>query len=254
MIEQGVNPDFLEYDTKGEMIKVDDIRNILKTAYSKPMYSKNKVYVIRDAHLMNVQAQNALLKVLEEPPQNVIFILTTVNENLLLETIKSRTVIFNLESNTSDEILNSIDGKSDIADIIAAYSAGSLERANKLLSLKNLEELREKCLKYISDIDGYSFTDSKEREEFFKNNKDNMDIIFDIMQSMFRDMLISKYGGQMINRDMQEDIISIADKYDRYVIYAFMDAVEEARRNINANVKGTTASEALFIKLKERSK
>lgn len=63
---------------------------MVKSVYEKPIKSSKKVYIINDSHKMTKEAQNSLLKTLEEPPEYVIIILITENDNLLLNTIKSR--------------------------------------------------------------------------------------------------------------------------------------------------------------------
>jgi len=73
-------------------VKVDDIREIVQFVSQSPHTSPVKVIVICHAHLLNVSSQNALLKILEEPPENIHFILTSAKPHLLLPTIKSRCI------------------------------------------------------------------------------------------------------------------------------------------------------------------
>ena len=84
------NPDFKVIEPDGNTIKIDQIREITKSVYEKPIVSNRKVYIINDSNLMTREAQNSLLKTLEEPPQYVTIILISSNDNLFLPTIKSR--------------------------------------------------------------------------------------------------------------------------------------------------------------------
>lgn len=84
------NPDFSILEPEGNSIKIDQIRELTKKVYEKPVVSHRKVYIINDSNCMTKEAQNSLLKTLEEPPEYVTIILIASNENLFLPTIKSR--------------------------------------------------------------------------------------------------------------------------------------------------------------------
>ena len=85
------HPDFFPVNTENsESIKVETVREITEKVYEKPILSEKKVYIINDCDKMTPEAQNCLLKTLEEPPEFTVIILITANENLILNTIKSR--------------------------------------------------------------------------------------------------------------------------------------------------------------------
>ena len=96
LIEVGSHPDFQVVTPDGVQIKVDRIRELRVEAFLTPMAADGRVFIIESAHTMNEAAQNALLKVLEEPPKGVTFILLAKSAKLLLETIRSRCVCFSL--------------------------------------------------------------------------------------------------------------------------------------------------------------
>jgi len=103
----GSHPDItiLDGDTNPRAFPVDAIRQIRSDAYIKPNEAPNKVYVLLGAQNMSEISQNALLKVFEEPPQNVLFILTAVSAAALLPTVRSRAQIFSLEGGqTTDDV------------------------------------------------------------------------------------------------------------------------------------------------------
>ena len=95
-VYDGVHPDVIyvapDPDAKVPTIKVDQIRSIAATAYILPSEAEKKVYVLRQADTMNLSAQNAFLKLLEEPPQSAAFILAAASPELLLPTVRSRSV------------------------------------------------------------------------------------------------------------------------------------------------------------------
>ena len=86
-LENDNNPDFNIIKPDGK-IKIDQIRQMLEKVYEKPIISDKKVYIIDDAETMTVEAQNCLLKTLEEPPEYIVIILITSNESNLINTIK----------------------------------------------------------------------------------------------------------------------------------------------------------------------
>ena len=92
------NPDFFIVEPDGNAIKIDQIRNMQRGVQEKPIISRSKVYIIDNADFMTKEAQNALLKTLEEPPEFVTIILIGENENEFLATIKSRCMIIHFNS------------------------------------------------------------------------------------------------------------------------------------------------------------
>lgn len=95
----GIHPDISEYIPAGGVnsFHVDTVRNIINDAYIQPNEADYKIYILANAHCMNQNAQNALLKILEEPPKYVVFILTTNSKSALLSTVLSRSVCVTLE-------------------------------------------------------------------------------------------------------------------------------------------------------------
>ena len=100
------HPDFMIIDSEdGKSIKIGQIRSMQEQISEKPIVSEKKVYIINNADLMTVEAQNCLLKTLEEPPEYAIIILVLSNENRLLNTIKSRCTKINFRKLSNEELL-----------------------------------------------------------------------------------------------------------------------------------------------------
>lgn len=139
---------------KANAIKINSIRDIkrfLSLDFSELSY---RVIIISEAHLMNESAQNALLKNLEEPPDNVIFILTTAYPSRLRETIRSRCWNINFDPLTEEEVVNVLikyfGQEKDIAESVAPFSDGSVQIALQLLDMDfyNLRETTISILRY----------------------------------------------------------------------------------------------------------
>ncbi len=111
------NPDFNILEPEGNSIKIDQIRELTKKVYEKPVVSSKKVYIINDSEAMTKEAQNSLLKTLEEPPEYVTIILITSNENLFLPTIKSRCTKISFNRLTDEELANVLEKDYQYSDI-----------------------------------------------------------------------------------------------------------------------------------------
>ena len=96
--QKGVHPDIFEHSAAGgaRSFHVEVIRDVIKDVYMSPNEAEYKIYILGNAHCMSESAQNALLKVLEEPPAYAVFILTAASKSMLLETVLSRAVTISL--------------------------------------------------------------------------------------------------------------------------------------------------------------
>ncbi|MGE5579690.1 MAG: DNA polymerase III subunit delta' [Bacillota bacterium] len=147
------HPDLVEIAKDGNTIKIKASHEMLKEALARPYHSARKVFIVRDAEDMTVEASNALLKVLEEPPAYVTFILTATNVRSIPDTIVSRcqTIPFRkLPSNALVDLLVSRHGVSrEDAESVAPHADGDPERALRILT-RSGEDLGEKLLAEIS--------------------------------------------------------------------------------------------------------
>ena len=111
------NPDFSILEPDGNSIKIDQIRELTKKVYEKPVVSNKKVYIINDSNYMTKEAQNSLLKTLEEPPEYVTIILIASNENSFLPTIKSRCTKITFNKLTNSELSNILEKEYNYSNI-----------------------------------------------------------------------------------------------------------------------------------------
>lgn len=138
------NPDFAILNPDGNSIKISQIREMQENVYKKPIVSNKKVFIIDDSDKMTEEAQNSLLKTLEEPPEYIIIILITSNENKLLNTIKSRCLKINFNNIDTKDILQYI-SKEQIMDqpssSLLTMCNGSIGKLIKIN--QNIEEYSE---------------------------------------------------------------------------------------------------------------
>ncbi|MCL5433266.1 MAG: DNA polymerase III subunit [Patescibacteria group bacterium] len=132
---------------KDEKLGIEQIRNMQKRVFLKPFKSKIKISVIQNAEKLTTEAQNALLKVLEEPPSDTIIILTTTNKEHLLATILSRCKIVELKKETSklseNEILN-------CQSVLKLLSEG--ETGDRLKIAQDFSKTKEDALNFIENL------------------------------------------------------------------------------------------------------
>ncbi len=123
-VEEGIHPDLytVNITDKKQAVGVGEIRTMISDCYVKPNEAQSKVYFIFDK--MTVEAQNALLKILEEPPRNVQFIITTESSTILLQTVLSRSTVFKIGNRTPDEK----DPKNEKAKEIAVEIASAIPK------------------------------------------------------------------------------------------------------------------------------
>lgn len=148
------NPDFLYIEPDGNSIKIDQIREMQKKIQEKPIISKNKVYIINNADKMTTEAQNSLLKTLEEPPEFVTIILIGSNENMFLTTIKSRCMIlhFNkIDDNQMKKYLKENQGLNEVTQNMLELFQGSIGKAIELKDKQNEYLELEKMIEKLSN-------------------------------------------------------------------------------------------------------
>ncbi|MEN2775483.1 DNA polymerase III subunit delta' [Acetivibrio clariflavus] len=258
LFQSGTNPDFYVLETEGTSISVDDIRKMQQDISIRPMYSEKKVYLIAEADKMTAQAQNCLLKTLEEPPEYAVIILTAVNINSLLETIRSRCILYNFRKNTDEEIrqcIKKIKG-SELAgiDFIVSYADGVPGKAIRLIESEDFLLIRDKVIEIMLKLRNSNLTEIFDAYGFFEENKDNIDSILDIMLMFYRDLLIAKKAGKeniLINSDKKDIILKNADRYEINKLIKNVNAIEEARRNIKQNANYQLVIEVMLMKLQE---
>ena len=176
------NPDFSIIEPDGNSIKIDQIREFQKKVSEKPIISQRKVYIINDSDKMTVEAQNCLLKTLEEPPEFVTIILVGTNENAFLSTIKSRCMILHFEEISEEEILKYLEENYQIkinSQIMIKAFQGSIGKA---IELKDKQEQYEKIENLIYGLEKMDVVDLVNKAEFLYLSKDDKTEILDYME------------------------------------------------------------------------
>lgn len=168
-ITKGINIDVIELDAASHR-GIDDIRVLRDAVKLAPIKAKKKIYIIDEAHMLTVEASNALLKTLEEPPEHVIFILATTNPEKLIDTIRSRVTNIKFTKATNKEIVARLEKvawgeglkvTTDTLDLLAQVSEGSFRDAVKILEQVVSEKVElnaEKVNEYLFRRETFNVT------------------------------------------------------------------------------------------------
>lgn len=256
----GNHPDLIYVDhEKPGSIGVDDIRKqINDTIMVRPYSSYYKIYIVDEAEKMTQQAQNALLKTIEEPPSYAVIILLTTNQDAFLPTILSRCVQLKLKPLKDFVVKSYLTEHMQIpeadADIYAAFARGNLGRAIALASSEDFNLMRQEVLhllKHVKDADISELLDY-----IRKLKEDNLDIYecLDFMQLWYRDVLLYKVTKDINLLVFKDEYRSINENsqvsgYDG--LEQILDAIDKARVRLDANVNMDLAMELMLLVMKE---
>lgn len=244
---------------KPNTISVDDIRTQLNNdIVIKPYSSKYKVYIVDEAEKMNVQAQNALLKTIEEPPAYAVIILLTANADRFLPTILSRCVTLNIKAVPDEKIKKYLMSHYQIpdyqAEVCVAFAQGNVGKAIALASSEDFNELKAaaiQLIKRLDDIDLYEMTEAVKQISEYKLEINDY---FDLMMIWYRDVLYykaTKDVNKLIFKDEIYDIKRQAEQSSYNGIETILEALQKAQVRLSANVNFDLVIELLLLTIKE---
>ncbi|MBQ5695822.1 MAG: DNA polymerase III subunit delta' [Clostridium sp.] len=236
--------DIINYKINKSSFGVDDVRNIIEEVSKKPFEGEKKVIIIHEGNRLTIQAQNALLKTIEEPPIGVYIIILCESLELILDTIKSRCEIYKLTPLTKDELYEYIRVKgfnfndNEIESAIA-FSEGIPGRIDRYFNDNDLKELRSKIIQLIKKLSKNDIQIVLEEEESLITLKDNKEEVLNILSGFIRDILIYKEvenNSFIINGDKIQEINELTKEMSFKKLNNMIKTIEEARKNIKSNV------------------
>ena len=234
----GNHPDIIKVThEKPATVGVEDIRNgVNNDVVIKPYSSKWKIYIINEAEKMTVQAQNALLKTLEEPPAYAVILLLTSNPEALLPTIQSRCVVLNMKPVSDDIVKNYLMKELHIpdykADVCTAFARGNLGKAKALAASEEFDNIKTEAvslLKYIRDME---ITDIVSAIKKINDYKIDINDYLDILSVWYRDVLLFKATNDvnhLIFKDEIQYIKKVSNQSAYEGIEIILDALERQR-------------------------
>ncbi|MCD8223614.1 MAG: DNA polymerase III subunit delta' [Clostridiales bacterium] len=259
-VQSGNHPDLIHVThEKPGSIGVDDIRSqINDTIPVRPYSSEYKIYIVDEAEKMTIQAQNALLKTIEEPPPYAVIFLLTTNQEAFLPTILSRCVQLKLkplrDSVVKDYLTETMRISEADAEIYAAFARGNLGRAIQLASSEQFRAMYMQLLQLMKNI--HTLDISVLLEEIRRIKEGNLDIYecLDFMQLWYRDVLLYKVTKD-INLLIFKNEYRAINEASQYSSYEGLEnvqkAIDKARVRLDANVNMELVIELLLLAMKE---
>jgi DNA polymerase-3 subunit delta' len=209
---------------------------------------------------MNQQAQNALLKTIEEPPEYAVILLLTTNADSFLQTILSRCIRLNLKAVREDVIKGHLMKQYRLpdyqAEVCAAFSQGNVGKAIRLASSEEFGEMKASALQLLKRLDDIDLYEMGEAVKQIAEYKLTVNDYFDLMMIWFRDVLYLKATNDvngLIFRDEVYDIKKQAAKRSYRGIERVLEALEIAKARISSNVNFDLVIELLLLTIKGES-
>ncbi|MGL4875777.1 MAG: DNA polymerase III subunit delta' [Clostridium sp.] len=234
--------DAIEYKPKKASIGVDEVRDIIEEVNKKPYEGNKKVIIIYAGEKLTVQAQNALLKTIEEPPNGVFIIILTTTLEKMLETIKSRCQVYKLTPLSNEEmeeyILRKYGEKKEKFLAALAYARGVPGRLERFIEDEHLQEIRKIVLELIKEINEKKIESILKYEKNFIKYKDEKEEVISILEGFIRDIIIYKEANLqrlIINSDKEEEIKELMQLMSYKKLSSMIDTIKVMRKNIDAN-------------------
>ena len=270
-ITEGTIGDVIEIDAASNN-GVEEIRDIRDKARYAPTQATYKVYIIDEVHMLSTGAFNALLKTLEEPPKNVIFILATTEPHKIPATIISRTQRFDFRRITNDEIIQRLRYILEQEEI--AYEEGALSVIARCANggMRDALSLLDQVISFSDDKVSFeqaiqvsgSLTDDLmiefvrlltqqqaqaallQLQDLLLLGKEASRLIEEWLE-FSRDLLVAKQTGDMIGRS--EAFVEFAKEVEEAFLYRFMDALNQTQQEMRFTTKPTISLEVFTIKM-----
>lgn len=255
-IEKAIHPDVKIIDNGKKSTGVNDIRKLIDEINTKPYEGDTKVIIIKNSENITPEGQNALLKTLEEPPDNVIIILLVEFIDSILQTIQSRCTVLRFGRVSLKEIMDFLDKKGfnkEESEIATNLSDGIPGRALAQLDSKYIN-LRKQTIETAYKIVTLDPLTGFEFEKFFIDNKENIDYILDILTTWNRDILIfksTKNIKNIINKDFYDLVVEESQLLSYNRLDRVMDAIKDTSEKLKQYANFQLAVEIMLLKFQE---
>ncbi len=256
----GNQPDILYVShEKPNTIGVEDIREQINGDIGvKPYSSRYKIYIMNEGEKMTVQAQNALLKTLEEPPEYAVILILTTQVEALLPTILSRCVVLNMKP-VPDELvkkylMEELKVPDYKANICVAFARGNIGKAKLLAASEEFEKVKDEAVTLVKYINDMEISDIVKAIKKISEYKFDVNDYLDILSVWYRDVLLFKATkdiNSLIFKEEIQQIMRVSDRSTYEGIETIVNALQQAKRRLEANVNFDLTMELLLLTIKE---
>ena len=257
--ESGNHPDIVTITHEKASVGVDEIREQLNADIAiKPYSSPYKIYLIPDADKMTEQAQNALLKTIEEPPAYGVVMLLADNINRMLPTIRSRCIALPVKgveaAKLRQYLIEEYQVDPDRAQMAADFSGGNIGRAERYALSEEFAEVKDSIIRFLRKMDETELHEMMETVKQMTQMKLQIRDCIELMMLWFRDILVLKATGdpnRLVYKDEYHVISSQAEDRDYASIEAALEAMDQTKRRLEANVNFETAVELMLLAMRD---
>ncbi len=254
-IAHGNHPDVRVIEAVNGTIKIDQMRAVQREVALSPHEGRWKVYIIRQMERATTEAANCLLKTLEEPPTQVILMLTAGEIDQLLPTIISRCQVLNLRPLPISLVREALEERWEIdpeqARLLARLSGGRLGWAVRASEEAAILQKRERCLNEMIELMGQGRVERLRYAQRLSRHPDSLREVLDLWLSWWRDLLLVKGGSstEVTNVDREATLRSQAQSYSLTQVRDFVKALRAAVWQLDHNANTRLALEVLMLSL-----
>lgn len=256
LFNSGNHPDVIHVEaTKKTGLGVDDIREQINSdVHIKPYVFDYKVYIIHDADKMSPQAQNAMLKTIEEPPRYVRFVLLATHSHPFLPTVLSRCVNIKLKPVSEELIKEYLINVKHVPDyqakLYSAFSRGNIGRALTLKDSESFKEMREDMIAIMKVLAKHEKVKVLEQVEVFEKYKESKQVFLDLCFTWLRDLMVLKSMGEdarIIHVDEKNQLLKQVPYISYNRISMLIDGIERINRYERLHINFTLQIEVMLI-------
>ena len=260
-VSTGNYPDIITVThEKPNLISVDEVRDqLINTIDIKPYKGKYKIYIIPDAELLNVQAQNAMLKTIEEPPAYAVILLLTTNLDKLLETVKSRCLKLQTKPIRERDVLayltNVMGLTKEKAYFCLDFAQGNLGKAIKLAGNDEYAAIVDSVV-VLANIDEMDVETLGKAVKDIEQFKMSMNDYMDLMMMWYRDAMMLKVTGNVDKILFKNEFSTLKKQAGKLTFKSIedkIDAIAKAEQRLLANANFEVTIELLLLTLKEEA-
>ena len=244
---------------KPNTIGVEDIRTQINGDIGlKPYASPYKIYIMNEGEKMTMQAQNALLKTLEEPPEYAVILILTTQIEALLPTILSRCVVLNMkpvpDALVKKYLMEELGVPDYKANICVAFARGNVGKAKLLASSEEFEKVKDEAVTLVKYINDMEISEIVKAIKKISEYKFDVNDYLDILSAWYRDVLLfkaTKDVNSLIFKEEIQQIMRVSDRSTYEGIETIVNALQQAKRRLEANVNFDLTMELLLLTIKE---
>ncbi len=247
-IASGHSPDVLTIPTEEKRIGIDTVRSFVSTVYLTPNELDFKMYIFDEADRLTPQAQNALLKIIEEPPKRVYIFLLCRNPGSLLGTVRSRVISVNMQTFEAEEIRAYLAENGGLSgadeertDFAMKMSGGALGAVKELISPENSEfDAYKKAFELVASLSkknrSVSYFEFLASITSFADSTEKLSLLLKYLTALYRDIL-SAQNSEEIPLDMLDDDTAVhyAALFSVRTSLAALTLITEVKKNMSFN-------------------